>query len=156
LSNSNLLKYDFEQSIGYWIGMTTRNWEQAMNDEMAAHGITFRQFQVLAWLALEGDLSQNQLAERLRIEAPTLVGILDRMERQGWIERRPDSEDRRRKIVTPTPKVKPVWERMAACARRVRARATTGLSAEDLAVVTRVMAKIQDNLRHEQMVESLS
>lgn len=156
MSEGNLLKYDFEESIGFWVGMTARAWEQAVNDEMSSHGITFRQFQVLAWLAFEGELSQNQLAERLKVEAPTMVGLLDRMERQGWISRQPDAGDRRRKIVMPTPKVKPVWERMTACARRVRARANEGLSAEELAIVKKALAKIQANLLAPEMIESLA
>ncbi len=155
--SGKVLEYDFEQSISFWVGMTSRALEQAMNDELAAHGITFRQFQVLAWLALEGgELSQNQLAERLRVEAPTLVGILDRMAREGWIQRHTDPDDRRKKLIMPTQKVKPVWERMAACARRVRARATQGVAAEDLEVVKRVMARMQQNLAAGTLVESVA
>jgi MarR family transcriptional regulator, transcriptional regulator for hemolysin len=156
LSKSKVLEYDFEESIGYWIYMTSRALEQAMNAEMAAHGITYRQFQVLAWLALEDELSQNQLADRMRIEAPTLVGILDRMEEQGWIQRRPDRVDRRRKIIIPTPKVKPVWEKMTAHARRVRAQATEGISPEDIELVKQVMARIQGNLRSRSLEESVA
>ena len=34
---------------------------------------------------LEGELSQTELAAKMMVEPPTLVGILDRMERDGWI-----------------------------------------------------------------------
>ena len=78
--------------------------ERAMNDELAPRGITFRQAQVLWLLAHEGSLSQTDLAERMRIEPPTLVGILDRMEREGWIRREGDATDRRRKFVAPLAK----------------------------------------------------
>lgn len=143
-----MLEYDFEESIGYWICMTARAMEQAVNDELAPQGITYRQFQVLAWLALEGGLSQIELADRLRIEAPTLVGILDRMEREQWIRREADPKDRRRKIIKPTPRVQPVWEKMTACARRVRGRAGIGISPEELELVKRVLAKVQNNLNN--------
>jgi MarR family transcriptional regulator for hemolysin len=156
LSKSKVLEYDFEESIGYWVYMTSRMIEQAMNDEIAGHGITYRQFQVLAWLALEGNLSQNQLADRMRIEAPTLVGILDRMEQQEWIERQPDTRDRRKKIITPTAKVRPVWERMTACARRVRAQAAEGISVEELELVKSVLTRMQDNLRNRNLEETLT
>jgi MarR family transcriptional regulator for hemolysin len=71
--------------------------------------VTFRQAQVLGCLALEGSLSQTGLADRMRIEPPTLVGILDRMERDGWIRRDADKTDRRRKLIQPTPAAKPAW-----------------------------------------------
>jgi MarR family transcriptional regulator, transcriptional regulator for hemolysin len=141
-----VLEYDFEESIGYWTCLTARALEQAMNEELAAHGITYQQWQVLAWIALEGDLTQSQLAERLRVEPPTMAGILDRMERSEWICRETDPEDRRRKIVRPMPRVRPVWDRMIACARRIRARATDGLTAAEVARTREALAKILHNL----------
>jgi MarR family transcriptional regulator for hemolysin len=75
-----VLEYDFESSIGYWIFMTSQAMERALNEELAPLGITHRQFQVLAWLACVGVLSQAELAERMKVEAPTLAGILERME----------------------------------------------------------------------------
>src|SRR3712207_6807387 len=133
--------------------MTARALEQALNEELAPHGITYRQWQVLCWLSLEGELTQTQLADRLRVEAPTLVGILDRMERDGWISRQPSAKDRRKKIIVTTPRVQPVWNKIADCARRVRARATEGISAEDLATLKKVMSAIQQNLQGRNLLE---
>jgi MarR family transcriptional regulator for hemolysin len=142
-----VLQYDFEESISYWICMTGRAIEEALNEELAPHGITFRQCQVLFWLAYARDLTQSDLAERMQVEAPTLVGILDRMERAGWITREPDTRDRRKKWIRPTPRIQPVWRKMVACARRVRARATRGMSARQVKLAMRLLARIQANLR---------
>jgi len=142
-----VLEYDFEESIAYWVVMTAHAFERALNEELAPHGITYRQWQVLGWLALEGGLSQAQLADRLRVEAPTLVGILDRMERDGWISRRTAHDDRRKKLVRPTPRVQPVWAKVVAAARRVRARAARGIDPEDLKRVMKTLAAVQENLK---------
>jgi MarR family transcriptional regulator for hemolysin len=141
------LEQDFEQSIGYWVHMTARGFERALNEELAPHGITYRQWQVLAWLALEEELTQSELAERLRIEAPTLVGILDRMERDGWIRREPAARDRRKKVIRPTPQVEPVWQKILACARRLRRQATRGLDPAEIEIVKGVLSRIQRNLK---------
>jgi MarR family transcriptional regulator for hemolysin len=141
-----VLAYDFQESITYWVCMTARALERALNEELAPHGITMQQAGVLGWLALEGDLSPSQLAERLQVEPPTLVGILDRMERDGWVERLPAPDDRRKKLVRPTPRVQPVWAQIATCARRVRARATRGLSPQELEQVKSALALVQKNL----------
>ncbi|MBI3463705.1 MAG: MarR family transcriptional regulator, partial [Planctomycetes bacterium] len=122
-----MLQYDFEESVGYWVVMSAHALHRALDEELARHGITFRQWQVLAWLALEGEMAQSELAERMGIEAPTLVGILDRMERDGWIARRSCAADRRKKLIQPTQRVEPVWSKMVACAHRVRKQATQGL-----------------------------
>src|SRR6185369_10167158 len=123
-----MLEYDFENSVGYWVCQAAHAFQRAFNEELAPEGVTFRQAQVLGCLALEGRLSQTDLAERMRIEPPTLVGILDRMERDGWIRRSGDTTDRRRKLVEATPAAKPAWNKIVAAAKRVRSRATRGLT----------------------------
>jgi MarR family transcriptional regulator for hemolysin len=151
-----VLKYDFDNSVGYWVVTTSHALEQALNEELMRHGITVRQFQVLAWLSLEGDLSQAELAERMTIEAPTLVGILDRMERDGWISRLSCASDRRKKLIRPTERVQPVWSRMTSCARRVRARATRGIDPIQLEQLKQVLGSIRDNLRSPATVKETS
>jgi MarR family transcriptional regulator for hemolysin len=101
-AGSRMLQYEFEQSLGYWICSTSHAFRRALNAELEKQGITFRQWEVLAWIAFEGELSQVELADRLGIEAPTLVGILDRMERDGWLDRYSCPSDRRRKRIRAT------------------------------------------------------
>jgi MarR family transcriptional regulator for hemolysin len=115
-------------------------------DELAPQGITFRQAQVLGWLALEGDLSQTELAQRMMVEPPTLVSILDRMERDGWISRRPCRSDRRRKYVQLNAAAEPSWDRVLESARRIRAQATTGLSPRQTKTLKKLLRVVQQNL----------
>lgn len=122
--------YDFEQSLIYWVMTTSHALERALNEELAPYGITHRQWQVLGCLMFQGGMTQTQLAERLRIEAPTLAGVLDRMERDGWIQRQSCPNDRRKKLLSVTPKVEPIWETITTAARRVRAATSQGLSDE--------------------------
>lgn len=140
------LEYDFEASVGYYVYMAGQAMEKAMTEELQTLGITYRQWQVLAWIAHDGALSQADLACRLKVEAPTIVGILDRMERDGWIVREPDPNDRRRKIIRATPRVQPYWERMVACARTVRARMIAGMNDDEIARVRLLIERMLDNL----------
>jgi MarR family transcriptional regulator for hemolysin len=139
-----VFRYDFEQSLIYWVCTAGQALEKALNEELAPLGITHRQF--LGWLALEGALSQAELADRMRIEPPTLAGIVDRMERDGWLERSPCPEDRRKKRLTPTDRVGPVWEAITSAARRVRARASQGFSEDELLWLFAAMERIRANV----------
>ena len=139
-------QYDFESSIGYWITITSHHYQRTLNDELAPYGITFRQFQVLAWLAHDGELAQTELARRMMVEPPTLVGILDRMQREGWIERRNCPRDRRRKHVTLRPAAAPVWSKVVRCLTQVRHQATKGMSCQEVATLRSLLAKVQSNL----------
>lgn len=142
-----MLEYDFENSVGFWVCQASHALQRAFNEELAPQGVTFRQAQVLGCLALEGRLSQTDLAERMRIEPPTLVGIIDRMERDGWIRRFGDQNDRRRKFVEATPAAKPVWTKIVAAAKRVRGQATQGMTAGQLAQLRKLLAIVQGNLQ---------
>ena len=150
-----MLKYDFHNSAGYWIFSTAHEMSQRMNDELAELGITFRQWEVLAWLSFFGEVSQSELAEGMLIEPSTLAGILDRMQRDGWIERKADPEDGRRKLLRPTEKVEPVWAQMVDRARRVRNDATAGIPEEDLQRLRQTLEAIRRNLVGDERVDQI-
>ena len=141
-----MLQYDFEESVGYWVVMAAHALQKALIEELAPHGITYRQWQVLAWAALEGPLSQAELADRMDIEPATLVSVLGRMERDGWIVREDCPLDRRKKLVRPTEQAEPVWEKGVACARQVRAKATQGFTPKETALVKRLLGAMRENL----------
>ena len=141
-----MLVYDFEDSVGYWLTLATQAFHRAVSDEVAPHGITYRQSLVLAWLVIEGELSQAELATKMMVEPPTLVGILDRMERDGWITRNGCPSDRRKKLIRATRAAEPVWEKIAEGGRRVRARATEGLSDEELETLKQLLSRVNRNL----------
>jgi MarR family transcriptional regulator for hemolysin len=144
-----MLHYDFEESIGAWLTLATQTYHRAVSDELAPHGITYRQSMVLGWLALEGDLSQTELAAKMMVEPPTLVGILDRMERDGWITRHNCPGDRRKKIIRANPAAEPVWQRIVECALRVRQRAIEGFNDRELAELKRLLFRVQQNLKNQ-------
>jgi MarR family transcriptional regulator, transcriptional regulator for hemolysin len=141
-----LLKFEFDESIGYWVALTSHTMRRALDAELAREGITLRQWEVLAWIALAGEISQVELAERLGIEAPTLAGVLARMERDGWLERYCCPHDRRRKRIRATEKAEALWNRMVECCRRVRAVATTGITPTEIAQFRSVCERIRQNL----------
>ncbi len=142
-----MLHYDFSDSIGCWLTLSTHTYHRAVSDELAPHGITYRQSMVLGWLAHEDELSQTDLASKMMVEPPTLVGILDRMERDGWITRHNCPSDRRKKIIRANPAAEPVWGKIVECAVRVRRRATEGMSESELATLKRLLGQVQSNLK---------
>lgn len=141
-----MLAYDFDESVGCWVALTSHALRRALDAELVHENITFRQWEVLAWLSFSSEQSQVEMAENLGIEAPTLAGIIGRMERDGWLERHCCPDDRRKKRIRPTERAEAVWTRTVECCKRVRRRATDGLSASDLATLKRVCTRIRDNL----------
>jgi DNA-binding MarR family transcriptional regulator len=58
-------------------------------------GIHPGQDRLLSELWLKDGLSQTELIERLSVEPPTVTGTLQRLERDGFVRREPDSSNRR-------------------------------------------------------------
>jgi DNA-binding MarR family transcriptional regulator len=64
------------------------------------HDVTPVQYALLAALAQSPhDVDQVTLAQRAVLDTSTAASTLDRMEAKGWIERRTDPEDRRRRVL---------------------------------------------------------
>jgi MarR family transcriptional regulator, transcriptional regulator for hemolysin len=88
------------EKLGLLMGDTSRTWRIKMNEKLAPLGLTHAKWSVLMQLARsDGELTQKALAHRLGIEGPTLVRLLDQLEQEGWVERRPGNDDRRTKTV---------------------------------------------------------
>ena len=145
-AQSSLQSYDFERSVGYWLVLAARAYQKAFEVELAPHRLTYRQAQVLGWLVLDGELSQVELADRMMIEPATLVGVLDRMQRDGLIRRVAARGDRRRKVIQISGNAAEVWGHVIGCAKRIRARATDGLSDRQLSSFFKTAQTILRNL----------
>lgn len=141
-----LTKYDFEDSVGCWITSTSHAFRRALEVELAKESITFRQWEVLAWISICGDLTQADLTERIGIEAPTLAGVLARMERDGWLTRYACPNDARKKCISVTEKAAELWDRMVSYCHHVRSEATKGIPPEHLAILKETCEKIRRNL----------
>jgi MarR family transcriptional regulator for hemolysin len=141
-----MLHHDLEESVGYWLTLTTQAYHRAVIEELAPRGITYRQSMVLGWLALEGEHSQTELAAKMMVEPPTLVGILDRMERDGWITRHGCPHDRRKNLIRANPSAEPVWEKILECGAKVRAQATAGFSGRELDTLKQLLRRVRENL----------
>jgi DNA-binding MarR family transcriptional regulator len=60
------------------------------------YGLTGAQFNVLNILALRPDgISQRELGDLLVVDRSNVTGLLDRMEKAGWVRRADDPADRR-------------------------------------------------------------
>jgi DNA-binding MarR family transcriptional regulator len=77
-------------------------------------GLTDSQFNALAVLRYQsedGALDQSSLGRMLVVNRSNVTGLIDRMERAGWVERTSDRNDRRVKKVRLTPEGRRLLDR---------------------------------------------
>jgi DNA-binding MarR family transcriptional regulator len=68
-------------------------------EHLASVGVSGRELGVLLLLDGGDPQSQQQAADRLRVDRTTMVGLLDGLEAKGLVARRADTEDRRRNVL---------------------------------------------------------
>jgi MarR family transcriptional regulator for hemolysin len=77
------------------------------------------------------------------IEGPTLAGLLDRLQEDGWIERRESPNDRRCKIIHLQRGSKPVLEKIFNTAHGLRHELIEDVPTADLEACIRVLTQIR-------------
>lgn len=108
--------------------------------------LTLPQCKALFHLSRNEGISQKRLAEIAEVEPMTLVRILDRMESDGWVERRPDPNDRRARTLYVTSGSKPILEQIDKLSAQMRAEALGGLSAEQRNQLMSLLEHVYQNL----------
>ncbi|HEV7251116.1 MAG TPA: MarR family transcriptional regulator [Shinella sp.] len=109
-------------------------------------GLTLPRARALLILGRGVNLNQRELADELDIETPTLVRLLDGMEKQGFIERQSVEGDRRAKQIAMTPRGAKVAEEVLDLARSLRADVLKSISANDMSTTVKVFATMSDNI----------
>lgn len=142
-------QYDFNESLGVWLTLTTQAYHRRLSERLAPYGITYRQAQVFGWLAMSGELAQSELAGKMMVEPPTLVRLLDRMEAAGMVQRVTVPEDRRRHVVRMTAAAAPVWKQITAVARQLRQEAAGDLTPSELATLKHLLQRVLSHLEPE-------
>ncbi len=107
--------------------MATRIFNRRVKDV----GLTRAQWQVLYLLYQHDGQTQTELAETLAMAKPPLGKVVDRLEEDGWVERRDEPKDRRAKRVFLTEKVTPLIGPLEKIVDEIADITTSGLSNTD-------------------------
>jgi len=84
-----------ERHIGFLISDVARLMRTAFDRRVRRLGLTRSQWLVINRLYRRPGATQSELAEMLEVEKATAGRMVDRMEKKGWVVRRPDAADRR-------------------------------------------------------------
>ena len=95
---------------------------------------------------LEDGVRQGALVDALGIEPPSLVPLLNQLERAGLVERRPDLTDKRAKTLHLTAAGRDLAERAESVATQVRVNLLRDIPAADIEVAARVLSQLQATL----------
>jgi DNA-binding MarR family transcriptional regulator len=127
------------------VGKSLRKMLRYYDASLSRHNITPTQLFVFAALAEEDGQKFKELASRVNMEGSTLTGVLDRMERAGFVERREDPEDRRSLLIFFSDKAREILPEVIATADEVDKSIINQIPADEFQVFLRVVGQIGDN-----------
>jgi DNA-binding MarR family transcriptional regulator len=110
------------------------------------HGVTADQFVLLACLAEEDAITQQELAWRASSDPSTVRAMLVLMEGRGLLSRERDPGDRRARVVTLTAKGRRLAERLWKTSEPIRAQMLSGFSTEEARLLVGCVRRLIDNL----------
>jgi DNA-binding MarR family transcriptional regulator len=137
---------ELDRPITARISRLARRLRHAIDSALEPYGLTGVQMGLLVRLDRTDGLVQADLGRRMAIEPATLTGILQRLEREGWLRRTGDLENRRLQRVWLTDKGREALPSLQREQVRHRRRALSGLSPTDIAQLEQLLDRIEVNL----------
>jgi DNA-binding MarR family transcriptional regulator len=132
------------RSVGFLISQLGFLSSKGFMDALAPLGLGPREFMLMRFVAAADGPSQQALAERLAVPASRMVALVDHLEEEGFVERRPDPEDRRVRRLYLTRKGRGVLERAGKIAIDHETRLCAGINREEREQLIDLLQKLQE------------
>ncbi len=131
--------------ICFNLSRVMRKVQRYYESHLSSLGLTPVQFYVLSALLVKDGQKFKDLARSLDMDGSTLTGILDRMERLEYLERRDDPEDRRSLLIFLTEKAEVSRADIISLAERLNQEIKEKFAGEEFEVFERLLDKLAQN-----------
>lgn len=120
------------------------NMERLLNDQGST--LTFTSLQTLGAVIRYKGEGLNDIAARMNLTPMTIISHINRLERNGLVERRGDAKDRRRKPIYPTQKAYDALNNLAPSFNKFFKVMTRTIAADELAQLVVILSKVRANM----------
>lgn len=135
------------RGIGYLMKTINDKIKVKADADLKSHALTLSQSRVLAYLnGRGGQATQKEIEDFLEVSHPTVVGIVSRMEQNGFLTTWFDAGHQRSKMVRLTGKAQAFGEDMDSIIREQEETMLRGLTPEEIAQLERALLVIYHNL----------
>ncbi len=110
-------------------------------------GLNLSEASLLAYAAESGPLMQAELAKQLGVGKAAMGSLVDALESQGLVERRPKPSDRRVWLVSITGAGERKADQIARIDERLRAELRQGISRKERRELNQLLTRLGENIR---------
>jgi MarR family transcriptional regulator for hemolysin len=129
---------------------TARGWRLLIDKQLKHLGIGQAGWMTIAMIAKSGEpMSQRALADLVGVEGPSMVSMLDRLEREGLVTRAPSPTDRRVKLVHLTEAGTTLYQQVRKEANAVRTALLGDIAPDRLAAATELLELLRTRIEEQ-------
>lgn len=128
------------------IGMVARALDSISNIEFKEYELTKGQYLYLVRICENPGIIQERLAEMIKVDRTTAARAIKKLELQGFIEKRDDSDNQKIKKLYPTVKGESVYPFIRSEHEHSNQVALAGLSEEEVETLFSLLQKVRRNI----------
>jgi DNA-binding MarR family transcriptional regulator len=117
-----------------------------LNARLRKEKITFSQYSVLLALSRNGPMQMNKLSEHMLVAPANVTGLVDRMEKKGYVRRRKDEKDRRLYVIEETEEGSRIFKRISSRFRQYAGSLGKTLTPGELDSALAALRKVRTEL----------
>ena len=136
--------YDARKHICFNLGRVMRRVYDHYEKRLSAFGLTPPQYFVFNALWMGDGISFGEIGQRVYLDTSTLTGIVDRMERSGYVERQLNPDDRRSVLVFLTAKAREVGPHILEFADELDGTLRQAFSRQEMDTFERVLRSLAE------------
>jgi DNA-binding MarR family transcriptional regulator len=140
-TKSKLGSFVLEDQVGFLLRAVSQRNTVLFAKDMVA-GITRVQFATMAKLLELGVCSQNELGRLILLDRATIKGVVSRLRKRGFVQMRPDANDRRQHVLGLTKLGQKTTLRAVAVAPRITDKMLERLNAAERKQIVKLLRKI--------------
>lgn len=137
--------FDVDTCVCFITNKVAKKLADKMNERLVLVGSTRVQWLVMYYLLRDGKMNQSDLGEKMDIKDSTVVRLIDRMEKEEFVERVKDAKDRRVTYVMLTEKGKKRIEELLPIGEEMSKVFSENISQEEFEIFNKVLNKMAEN-----------
>lgn len=113
----------------------------------ARYNLTEQQWRILRVIWTSNNVTSAQLSERTLLSAPSLVSIIDRLEKKGWVSRVRSIDDRRQVYVVATASGRRLQEEVTPQVLEIQHAIASSVTPQEWNAMEKTLQKISDKVQ---------
>ncbi|WP_371362024.1 Transcriptional regulator SlyA [Sporomusa rhizae] len=138
--------FDVDECVAFITNRVAKKLSEEFNERLMTLGITRVQWIAMYYLLKHGRLSQTDLADKMDIKDSTVVRLVDRMEKEHFLIRTKDTQDRRITYLSLSEQGHTRIEELLPEGEAMSRIFSQGISDEEFAVFKTVLDKMVKNI----------